>query len=98
MQENININLPIDNILEGLIKIIQKTIVETLEAQNKFEPSSAESDLLTRQQTCKLLGISAPTLDARIKDGSLPYCRIGKKVLFDKNSILSSIARKVGKR
>ncbi|WP_152969674.1 AlpA family transcriptional regulator [Pedobacter sp. Hv1] len=91
------IKINLDTLLPELKELVENTIKTTIEAQHQIEPSSTQSDLLTRLQTCKLLKISLPTLDARIKDGSIPCFRIGKKVLFDEVKVMESIARKRGK-
>ncbi len=100
LEENDNeivIKLSLQTILFELKKLVENTIQTTMKAQNKNEPSPTQSDLLTRKQACNFLNISLPTLDARIKDGSIPCLRIGKKVLFDKIKIIKSITRNGGK-
>lgn len=91
------IKLSVQTILFELKKLVENTIQTTMKAQNKNEPSPAQSELLTRKQACNFLNISLPTLDARIKDGSILCFRIGKKVLFDKIKVMESITRKRGK-
>lgn len=93
----INITIPLDTLLSEFKQLIVETVQTTIKAQHQIEPSPTQSDLLTRLQACKLLKISLPTLDARIKDGSIPYFRIGKKILFDEVKVMESIARKRGK-
>jgi excisionase family DNA binding protein len=43
---------------------------------------STEAHLLGREQAAKALGISWRKLDYLRADGKIPYCRIGKRILF----------------
>lgn len=84
--------------LEVYVKsLVKKVMKDGLNMSFVHQQSSpVESELLTRKQVAKLLGISLPTLDARIKGESLPYSRIGKKILFEKHKVLENIVKNGG--
>jgi excisionase family DNA binding protein len=50
--------------------------------------------LLTKEQTCVYLSISAPTLDRWMRAGKMPVLRIGKKVRFSKEKLDELMAQK----
>ncbi len=52
-------------------------------------PQSDQPDLLSRQEAANLIGCSLASLTTYQKKGSIPYYRIGRKVLFKKNELLS---------
>ncbi|SEA92422.1 helix-turn-helix transcriptional regulator [Pedobacter hartonius] len=90
--DNVQILIPakdfadvIKNIFEEVLKSQNFCPVEqmpTIEKQN--------DELLTRKQVASMLNISLPTLDLRIKDGTIPSYRIGKKLMFDKRATLEA--------
>ena len=80
----ITIELP-EAIYERLEAVIQKTVVETLQkhiAEIKMEPAK-----LTRQEVCKRLRVSLPTLRAMELSGKLLPQRFGKRVIYDERQI-----------
>lgn len=96
LNNNLIINIPLEGLFVALEEKIRSTIDEVLREQYLQQQNEAQShsDLMSRKQTCLLLGISLPTLSKYVASGKLPYSRIGKKILFDKNIILSSITKK----
>lgn len=64
---------------EEIIPIINSVITnKNTEAQ----------ELVTRKEVCILLRISEPTLWVLTKSGKLPFIKIGRRVLFDRQQIL----------
>lgn len=49
-------------------------------------------ELLTKEELCKLLKISRPTLDRWRKQG-LPYIKTGRLVRFDRNEVMEWIKK-----
>lgn len=74
------------NELKELIEISVKKALE--QKASKQEP---ETELLTRNQVSKLLGISLVTLTEWIKQGKIPALRIGTRVRFKKDEVLNSL-------
>lgn len=50
--------------------------------------------LLTREETCKFLKCSPTTLYYHMRDGGLPYSRLGRKLLFSKAMLIEFISVK----
>jgi len=42
---------------------------------------------LSKKQAAEKLGISTKTLERKIADGSIPFYKIGKRVLLDQNDL-----------
>jgi len=64
---------------------IARTYVNTKESEVVkvifVEPVNEE--LITRQELMKRLNLSEPTIIKRQKDGSLPYSKVGRRILYD---------------
>lgn len=54
--------------------------------------AEAKTELLTRDQIMEFLNIKETTLWLRMRDGSLPFKRIGRRILFDKAEVLAAIS------
>lgn len=50
-----------------------------------------EKQLLSRKEVMKLLNCSHASLSKYIKERRIPFYRVGKKYLFDKQQILNAI-------
>jgi hypothetical protein len=44
-------------------------------------PSPAKTEFCTRKQAVKRLNVSLTTLNARLRDGSVPFRRVGRRIL-----------------
>ena len=53
----------------------------------KAQPSEKQNKLLTRNETCKLLGISLPTLHDWCLKGIIPSYRINTRIRFKSEDI-----------
>lgn len=56
--------------------------------------SSSNNVLLTRDQACDFLQCSSTTLYYHMRDGGLPYSRLGRKLLFSKAALIEFISVK----
>ena len=55
------------------------------------ESAQSESDLLTREQVCKLLSINKTTLWKHTKSGKLKSLGLGNRVYYKKNEVLEAV-------
>lgn len=81
-----------------LKQLIKEVVLLTTEELNKshngiFLPHS-EDQILCSKEVLLLLKISKPTLFKKMKDGTIPYTRIGRRLLFKKNEVLDSLKRR----
>ncbi len=73
---------------------IKKVVEEVLERKLQFfnvarEPNSL--NLLTRKETAKTLCISLPTLHDWTKNGTIKAHRIGNRVLYKQEEVISAL-------
>jgi len=59
--------------------------IQSIKSQSKVK------SMLTKDETCKLLRITVPTLDKLTKNGKLTPSRNGKRVTFDYNDVTAYI-------
>lgn len=79
MKQNI---IVIQNVsLSDIEALISKVIDEKIKSIN-ISPANVASELLTRQETAKLLKISLPTLDSWTNTGLIKAKRIGTRVRY----------------
>jgi excisionase family DNA binding protein len=64
--------------------------------QNFFNQQEKVDELLTREQTAKLLKISLVTLHVWTKKNIVPAYRIGNKVRYKKGEVLASLRQMNG--
>ena len=55
------------------------------------ESAQSESELLTREQVCKLLSINKTTLWKHTKSGKLKSLGLGNRVYYLKNEVLEAV-------
>ncbi|WP_231489852.1 helix-turn-helix domain-containing protein [Pedobacter sp. Leaf170] len=84
------INIPLEELIEVFKEQLKNAIAETVNQTPLVLDVKNSEELLTRKQACALLDISLPTLSKYVASGKLPYSRIGKKILFDKNALLKA--------
>lgn len=79
-------------------KIISEVVRRELEIFNEMtvkEVNSIDSDeMLTVKEVLLTLKISKPTLFKRMKDKSIPYTRLGRRVLFSKKDVFQALQSK----
>lgn len=80
-------------IQEGIdtLTITEQKLIDTIsEAVAKFQhPSAPQNQIkyLTKSEIASLLNISLPTLTKYMREGKLPFRRIGRRVLFDYDEV-----------
>lgn len=73
--------------IPDLEAVIRRSIREEL----KSLPQHKNEDYLTREETAKLLSISLQSLTNYMNEGKVPYYKLGRRTLFKRNEIESSI-------
>jgi len=81
-----------DELEQILTDIIRKEI-KNISLGNKVV-STEDDDLISFKEARRLLKISAPTLYKHMKNGEVPYRKIGRRLLFPKQTILKKITLK----
>lgn len=79
-----------------LIATDRKTLLEVLTEVMNQKPDSKtipefQGDRLTKPQAAKLIGISTPTLDKRIKEGKFKQYNVGTRKYFLKSEVIESL-------
>ena len=54
---------------------------------------NSQTELITRKQTAKIIGISLPTLNEWSKRGVIPSYRIGTRVRYKKDEVMSCLTK-----
>jgi len=67
-----------------------QNILSELKQKQHENTNEVADGFLTREETMKLLTISAPTLWRYMQDGSLPYHRVGRTILFNRSDVLNA--------
>jgi excisionase family DNA binding protein len=80
----------IDQIISGIMNRHLELFKITVNERKPLE----EEELITFNDTLRLLKISRPTLYKRMKDNTIPFSRLGKRLLFPKQSILRALTKK----
>ncbi|MGS2727522.1 helix-turn-helix transcriptional regulator [Psychroserpens sp. BH13MA-6] len=75
-----------------LSSLISSSVKKELENfKLELDKSNSSEDLLTREETCKLLSINLSTLWSYTKKGKLPSKKIGNRVYYLKSEILNAL-------
>lgn len=74
---------------EQLKQIIKDSITAAFQENSapKNKPVDENPEYITASEVQRFLKISKPTLIKRMKDKTLPFIRIGRRVLFDRKLI-----------
>ena len=75
--------------LKDLLSSIGELIDKKLDQRNTIQPK--KNNFLSRQEVCKLLRISLPTLNDWSKLGRLQSYKIGNRVLYKQDEVESSL-------
>lgn len=78
--------------LPELVGEITRAVRSELDARANISAMPVE-ELLSRQQTAELLGVTLPTLASYTRRGLVQGYRIGARVLFKKNEVLDGLKR-----
>lgn len=77
--------------------MIREELKQVITDDQKSQQDTGDSEeFLTVEETCKMLKISKPTLYVRMDDGSIPFIRLGSRLLFVKEDVLKAIKQKGG--
>ncbi len=76
--------------LDEFKAIIRELIQEQMSTR---ESSEKEDRILTRQDIMEMFHIGETTVWKRMKDGTLPYKKIGRKVIFYEKSVEKAMKR-----
>lgn len=77
-------------IQEWLRTVINEEVTKALEADHQKKRLPKQ---YSRQEVCKMLGISMPTLWAKTKCGELKATKIGRRVVYDEREIQRFLAQ-----
>ena len=88
--------------IDELATVIQMTVKREFETINNSQKPEPDNDYLSRKETCKILGISLPTLNDDAKRRLVPSYRIGARIRYKKEEVLKSLSyrqftKKVGR-
>lgn len=88
--------------LDELATVIQMTVKKEFETINNSQKTEPDNEYLSRKETCKILGVSLPTLNDYTKRGLVPSYRIGARIRYRKEEVLKSLSyrqftKKVGR-
>ena len=72
--------------------IIQETVKEEM-LKFSISPPQPTTEFITRQETCKILGVSLPTLNEWTKQGLIVGYRISSRVRYKKSEILDALIK-----
>ena len=78
-----------EHFYEQLREFIQKTIQKELSAVKNND----EEIYLKKDEVCKMLRVSKPTIDSHVNHGFYKKHRIGSRVFFSKQEILGYLTR-----
>jgi len=74
--------------IQALVDKITESVIRSL----AINPVTKKKDqLLTRQQTAKILQVSLPTLNLWTKRGIIPAKRINSRVRYDESDVYSAL-------
>ena len=88
MQNNIFYSLPLEQLKTEISQEILDRITPLLEGVNKPTPST---ELLTRKEASKLLGVSLPTLLDWTNTGKIIGYRIASRVRYKRSELENSL-------
>ena len=81
--------ISLNQLLEQIGQLIDRRLGSSATQQVKTE----RSEFISRQEVAKLLMISLPTLNEYTKLGWLQSYKLGKRVLYKQNEVLSCVDR-----
>ena len=79
--------------LDTLRRLISDSVKVEVEKFSSLYQPQQNNDLITREDTAKLLGISLPTLHSWSKLGIIPSYRIGTRIRYKKEEVLNSVSK-----
>ncbi len=85
MENYITVNLTLDEFKDTIRDVVTDCFNE-----NETNKQETQDEILTRDDVSKLFNISETTIWKYMKDGRLPFRKIGRRVLFSKTEILEA--------
>jgi excisionase family DNA binding protein len=85
MEQIILSGLSLNDLLSSIGKLIDSKLNQAIQPENKTH------SYMSRQDVCKLLKITLPTLNDWSKDGKLQSYKIGSRVLYKKDEVENSL-------
>lgn len=67
-----------------------QNILSELKQKQHENTNEVADGFLTREETAKLLQISYPTLWRYQQDGTLPFHRVGRSILFNRKDVINA--------
>lgn len=75
--------------VDDLVNLIKDVIRQEIQSTQ----TNKKSEFLTRKEAMDFIGCSSPSLINYQKQG-LPYMRLGRKIMFDKNEVIEFLKSK----
>ena len=69
----------------------QSSIREVIKAELAIVSNQKSEKLMNAKQLCEYLGIHISTLNTWKAEGKIPFKRLGKRIFFDREEVLSSL-------
>lgn len=76
---------------DELKTLIQDAVYQAIGEKTNPQQPDKEDQLIKLDEACQLLKVSKVTIHTWKKAGLIPFYRLGSKIYFKKNEILSSI-------
>ena len=87
-------NLILSPMLIGELKsVISETVFNEVTKLLSKQPQPEQSELLSRKETAKILGVSLVTLNEWQKTGLIPAYRINSRVRYKRAEVLDSLSK-----
>lgn len=83
-------SLPLEQLTTELTEAVFKRIAPLIQSANKPQP---ETELLTRKQAAKLLGVSLVTIQDWTKTGKITGYRIASRIRYKRHELETSLAQ-----
>lgn len=75
--------------LTELESAIAKTVEQLLDKRQQLTPVHEPEELITREETAKILRISLPTLHEWTKRGIVPHYKVATRVRYKRNEVMN---------
>jgi len=79
------------DIIETRLKNIENLLLNPPKVNTENIVKKNDNKLLTKQEACKLLSISIPTLNSRMKKGLIVGYRLDRRIYFKSSEIEQSL-------
>lgn len=88
-----NIIVTTSDELRGLISEAVRSAVSEAIPQQQVAPPKQEERLINEHELREMLGLSHPTVIRLRKQGSLPYLRLGKRIMYSPAEVRKAMER-----